>query len=429
MTQCTYYASIAIITVCMCSVVTADLASTWKSCNCYWGTWEAWSTCTKSCGGGYQKRMRKVGADDVPECGVFENCASNDMGWDYQACNRQCSHGGTFQSSSGFFSGFCSCAAGFHGPCCEEEVTCGSPGPISHGSYIVKSYKYNGKVEYNCNPGYTFRDPSKSTVRTCTGSYSGYWTGNAPECAYALSCNSYPCKNGATCTNLPGDYKCMCRHNWSGRNCDIDIQPPVVTGCPKHKTTNVTSMTSNQTWTEPVFKDPHGFNVTVSKNYPLSSYEFPWGVHTVQYTAVKPSNGLSAECTFVITVKPNPCPTLNPPEHGIVVCNGWHTDYAKICHVYCLNGFTLHPGSKRSIIYVCLATGEWSPQSYPFNCIKTGVFANDVAESLPAFTSCSVSDNAVAKQYIHDLKQSVFHSLCDGFTAECNERKTKIRCG
>lgn len=35
------------------------------------------------------------------------------------------------------------------------------------------------------------------------------------------SCSSGPCKNRATCTNIPDDFQCACTHGWSGKDCDV----------------------------------------------------------------------------------------------------------------------------------------------------------------------------------------------------------------
>lgn len=32
-----------------------------------------------------------------------------------------------------------------------------------------------------------------------------------------------PCRNGATCQNTNGSYRCLCRVGFAGRNCDTDI--------------------------------------------------------------------------------------------------------------------------------------------------------------------------------------------------------------
>lgn len=84
-----------------------------------------------------------------------------------------------------------------------------------------------------------------------------------------------------------------------------DIQAPVVANCPSDKHITTSNMTHTLTWTEPKFSDPHGREVTVSKNYQNNTFDFPWGEFTVQYTAVKPFNGLTESCLFKVSVKRN----------------------------------------------------------------------------------------------------------------------------
>ena len=83
----------------------------------------------------------------------------------------------------------------------------------------------------------------------------------------------------------------------------LDIQPPVIVGCPGDRNILTSDLYSRQYWSEPSITDPHGKMVHVTKNYQKSVFEFPWGEFTVQYSAVKPSNGLRAECKFNISVK------------------------------------------------------------------------------------------------------------------------------
>lgn len=33
-------------------------------------------------------------------------------------------------------------------------------------------------------------------------------------------CVDEPCKNGATCLNLPGSYRCDCKSGFHGKNCE-----------------------------------------------------------------------------------------------------------------------------------------------------------------------------------------------------------------
>ncbi|KAH3713150.1 sushi, von Willebrand factor type A, EGF and pentraxin domain-containing protein 1-like [Dreissena polymorpha] len=405
------------------SSVDTGYAPTWDNCNCYWGAWKPWSTCTKSCGGGYQQRSRSVWKDDVPECDGFEKCASNDMGWDYQACNTHCFNTGTFMKTSDLY-GNCVCPTGIQGTCCEQVVTCGTPSTISHGTVTGTNYTYNNQIEYTCSSGYNFTDVSQS-VRTCTA--QGTWSGSLPRCEYAISCSSNPCKNGATCINMLGGYSCSCGYMWTGKNCEVDIHPPVFSKCPENRTTFVSTMTSNQTWMEPDFHDPHGFEVVVTKNYPVNSFEFPWGVHIIQYFAVKPSNGLSVECTFEMSITPHPCPDISPPLHGLVVCNGWMVDYAQVCKVYCLEGYTLPPDFNRDIIFNCGATGQWIPSFKPQECIEDdGAFG--YIDKTRIFPDCVNSTTDIGIQYVSDLKRSALNSLCTDHFESCNERNVRVLC-
>ena len=102
-------------------VIEAGKAPTWDECECRWDTWEAWSSCTATCGGGTQKRSRKVWNLNTPECEGFEACATNDLGWQTQACNTQCYNGGSYVSIGPYF-GFCRCPDGKKGRCCQEST-------------------------------------------------------------------------------------------------------------------------------------------------------------------------------------------------------------------------------------------------------------------------------------------------------------------
>lgn len=111
---------------CFYEISDSGLAPTWNSCGCYWGSWEAWSACTRTCGGGRRYRDRLVWHKDVPECDGFECCTSNDRGYEYIACNTVCQNGGSFSYTTGMIQysnyGKCICTSGQYGTCCEQSM-------------------------------------------------------------------------------------------------------------------------------------------------------------------------------------------------------------------------------------------------------------------------------------------------------------------
>ena len=47
---------------------------------------------------------------------------------------------------------------------------------------------------------------------------------HGPTCALETNeCAQSPCRNGATCVDLVGSYRCQCVAGYSGRNCEVDI--------------------------------------------------------------------------------------------------------------------------------------------------------------------------------------------------------------
>lgn len=112
-------------------VVWCGYALTWDHCHCRWADWMAWSDCSRTCGGGERYRTREVWMrTDI--CTLdFNNCATDDMGYEYEKCNTICYNGGTYTTS-----GYCSCVTGWYGSCC------------SNGIFLFRLLK---KIEYESN--------------------------------------------------------------------------------------------------------------------------------------------------------------------------------------------------------------------------------------------------------------------------------------
>ncbi|KAH3752975.1 hypothetical protein DPMN_187602 [Dreissena polymorpha] len=264
-----------------------------------------------------------------------------------------------------------------------------------------------------------------SAKRTCTN--YGVWSGELPQCLYAESCSRTPCQNNSTCVNMLGDYECICETGWTGKNCEIDIQPPVMQGCEADREVFVSNMTSVQTWGVPVFLDPHGFEVVVTSNYRSNSFEFPWGVHTVQYAAVKSSNGLTAECTFNIRIKPHPCKQLPSISNGVLVCNGWETEYTNICKYYCLTNYTYPVGLSKDTAFVCGASGNWLPFATVGSCILSDIAFENNGHT---FEGCHNETDTynIGTTYITELNNTAFYSLCQNYPEKCLPKNVNIVC-
>ncbi|KAK3602545.1 hypothetical protein CHS0354_003797 [Potamilus streckersoni] len=298
-------------------------------CGCHWEAWEAWSSCTESCSG-----------------------AANEDGWDFERCNTNCFNGGSFVEL-GTLDGYCRCPTGYVGNCCETIVTCGYPGDINNGRVVGISFTYDQVVQYECIEKYNLTGYAS---RRCT--QSGTWSDMSPTCQFAKHCVSSPCKNGATCVDGLGFYTCECVTGWTGAYCDVDIQPPVMEGCPGNLKKFVSNRISEISWPAPTFTDPMATSLIIESNY-NTNISLPWGDFSVQYVATKPSNGQVTECIFHISVRPNPCDDLAAPANGILMCNGWQKDYFHICLFTCLSGYYLPQGFNYAQWYVCgqVATG------------------------------------------------------------------------
>lgn len=82
-----------------------------------------------------------------------------------------------------------------------------------------------------------------------------------------------------------------------------DIQPPVMTNCSADKYITTAAIKNLVKWQIPSFTDPHNFAIKVTANYPSNEFKFPWGNFKISYTAIKPTNGLSVQCLFSVSLR------------------------------------------------------------------------------------------------------------------------------
>ncbi|KAH3852651.1 hypothetical protein DPMN_095164 [Dreissena polymorpha] len=256
----------------------------------------------------------------------------------------------------------CICQPGWFGQTCDIPVSCGDPGPIENATVTAPGLTLGNVAIYACDRGYNATKGSEE--RLCQS--DGTWSGEPLVCKFAESCNSSPCMNKATCTNLIEDFKCACGYGWAGKTCNLDVQPPQVANCSKSVRVNATERTHKVAWLQPVFSDPMNTELQLVSNYEIPSYTFPWGDFTVQYSATKLRNGLRTECVFNITVRPTPCESLPIPKHGTILCNNWSPDYGQFCLIACEKTYSPSPPGRLGTWMICGDDGRWSSQ--PNDC-------------------------------------------------------------
>ncbi|CAG2214236.1 CSMD [Mytilus edulis] len=198
---------------------------------------------------------------DAPICAVYNLCATT----------APCVHG-TCKDLPGNY--HCTCSIGYKGQNCDQDITCAEL-TLPNGAVVYKPDRKIGSVaSYSCNQGYNLADGDLSSTCNSEGEWSGplptckgvscplhtlengkvtttgltfghtatytcksgymvangdvsrtcasdeYWLGKMPVCADFGLCSSSPCKNGGTCTDLPGGYSCACAEGWKGKTCE-----------------------------------------------------------------------------------------------------------------------------------------------------------------------------------------------------------------
>lgn len=147
-----------------------------------------------------------------------------------------CQHGGICRDGLNSYS--CQCMPGYTGTNCEINIDDCINNPCRNGGScidLVNGYKCVCRVAYTgqncelkmdpCQPNHCHNGakctPSSNYLDfscTCTIGYTGRLCNeDINECAL-----SSPCRNGATCRNVPGSYQCLCAKGYEGRDCTVN---------------------------------------------------------------------------------------------------------------------------------------------------------------------------------------------------------------
>ncbi|XP_035667495.1 neurogenic locus notch homolog protein 1-like isoform X2 [Branchiostoma floridae] len=193
-----------------------------QECGCtrgghYYAVGETWGEgCNRRCECVSKNNIQctEVGCDQNAFCGIQNGVQGCHCNSGYQgngsycefvdACqNSPCHHGACANDNSGGY--VCTCAAGWTGPDCDEDVD-----ECSQGSH-------------SCHANAACSNTDGSFTCTCLGGYDG----DGQTCTDVNEClqGSHSCHTNATCTNTDGSYTCTCQDGFGGdgQSCtDID---------------------------------------------------------------------------------------------------------------------------------------------------------------------------------------------------------------
>lgn len=152
-------------------------------------------------------------------CGTTTRCAPD-----------LCKNAGTCTEGTDTF--VCTCAAGYDGLTCENNIDDCSPNPCQNGGACedgVDSFTctcapgFTGAICNNnvndcspnpCQNGGTCADGANSFTCTCAAGYSG------ATCSTNINeCNPNPCQNGGSCTDGINSFTCACLTGFSDATC------------------------------------------------------------------------------------------------------------------------------------------------------------------------------------------------------------------
>ncbi|XP_073454483.1 uncharacterized protein [Aquarana catesbeiana] len=192
--------------------------------------------------------------EDLDECSLGGLCSK-----DIDECQTQgiCRNGGTCQNTYGGYR--CVCANGWDGDNCDHNIDDCATAVCFHGSTCIDKV---ASFMCLCPPGKTgllchlddacLKNPchpeatcetnpvSGRAVCLCPPGYTGATCYEAKdECSLGGLCSKdidecqTPgiCRNGGTCQNTYGGYRCVCANGWDGDNCDHNIDDCATAVC------------------------------------------------------------------------------------------------------------------------------------------------------------------------------------------------------
>lgn len=151
------------------------------------------------------------------ECrsGYMNTEESTDCSTDIDECMTEgfCANGGACENSVGSFT--CSCAAGWGGAQCDEDIDeCAADTPVC----------MNGGECSNTQGSFTCACPANWQGINCEI--------DVDECANAAASGTELCENSGKCINTQGDFECLCTMGWGGQTCVEDFDECAAALCP-----------------------------------------------------------------------------------------------------------------------------------------------------------------------------------------------------
>lgn len=126
----------------------------------------------------------------------------------------QCRNGARCTPNTNFLNFSCACLNGYTGRLCNEDIN-------------------ECDLSQPCRNGATCRNIPGSYQCICAKGYEGHdCTHNTDDCA------SFPCQNGGTCLDGIGEYSCLCVDGFNGSHCEVDINECLSLPCQNGATCN-----------------------------------------------------------------------------------------------------------------------------------------------------------------------------------------------